>query len=231
MAFLQYLNSFVTLFFPEQCLGCSRVLIQEEEVICTHCEFNLPLTHFHLDPENSAAKSLMGRVNLQSASAYLYFSTESKVQNIMHAIKYKGRVKAIKYFGRKYGESLLKEPVILNADLILPVPLHPKRMKQRGYNQSEYFAEGLSESLAIKMESNLLIRRLNSESQTKKNRYQRYENTKNAFEVKDAEQLVNKHVLLVDDVLTTGATVEACASELLKIEGVKVSVLTLAFAK
>ena len=231
MAFRHYINGFISLFFPESCLGCQKSLLQQEQFICTHCEYALPYTQFHLDVENNAAKSLLGRVPVEAVSSYFYFASESIAQKIMHAIKYQSRAKAAQYLGQKYGEELMRLSLYQEAKVIVPVPLYPKKKRQRGYNQSEFFGKGLSESMGIEMQTTVLIRPRKAESQTKKSRYERYENTKMAFEVRYGEQLINQHVLLVDDIFTTGATIEACANALLTIDGVKISVLTLAYVK
>lgn len=231
MALQRYIISFISIFFPQACLGCQKSLLEQEQFICMHCEYALPQTQFHLDNENKAMQSLAGRVPAVAVASYFYFESGSIAQQIMHAIKYQGRQKAAHYLGKKYGEELNKHSVFQDVTIIIPVPLHPKKKRQRGYNQSEYFGNGLSDSLGIDMQTSFLIRTKEGESQTKKNRYERYENTKTLFQVQNGEKLVNQHVLLVDDVLTTGATIEACANALLAIEGVKISVLTLAYAK
>ena len=231
MALQQYITSFISIFFPEACIGCKKALLEEERFICMHCEYGLPQTQFHLDAENKAMQSLAGRVPLVSVASYFYFTSGSIAQQIMHAIKYQGRQKAAHYLGTKYGEVLKRHSFFQDVIMIIPVPLHPKKKRQRGYNQSEYFGKGLSESMGIELQTSFLVRIKEGESQTKKSRYERYENTKSLFQVQNGQHLVNQHVLLVDDVFTTGATIEACANVLLSIKGVKVSVLTLAYTK
>ena len=231
MAFLQYINDFVSLFFPQVCLGCRRALVSQEEYLCIHCHYSLPYTDFHLDKENQAAKSLWGRVPAEAVVSCFYFSYGSPIQQLLHSIKYRNKPKAAEFFGRLYGAELIAAKTFKEATLIIPVPLHRKRLIQRGYNQSEYFGKGLSESMGIEMRSSVLKRVRHRKSQTMKSRYERYENTKGIFKIVRPKDIADQHVILVDDVLTTGATLEACANALLEVKGVKVSIITLAYAK
>ncbi|GAA4803712.1 ComF family protein [Olivibacter ginsenosidimutans] len=225
---LRYLKHFFSLLYPDLCLGCKRPLYEHEVLICTHCWYHLPLTNFHLDKANAAARQLWGRVPLEQVTACFYFIKGTQVQQILHHLKYLGKSEVGIVLGKKYG-LLLKDTVFHTADVILPVPLHPKKLKRRTYNQSEYFAKGLSYSLDIPIELGNLIRHSQDASQTTKNRFERYENMRSAFHIQDPEKLEGKHVLLVDDVFTTGATIEACANVLLEIPEVKVSVIALAY--
>lgn len=227
---LAYLRNFLSLLYPDLCVGCKKPLYEHEELICSYCWYQLPHTNFHRDRNNAAAKQLWGRVNLEQVTAYLYFVKNTNVQHILHQLKYLGKQEIGLVLGRKYGQ-ILQDTIFHKADFILPVPLHPKKLKRRMYNQSECFAKGLSESMDIPIEIGNLIRHTQQASQVAKNRFERYENMRSAFQVKNPELLAGKHLLLVDDVLTTGATIEACANELLAIPHVKVSVVTLAYTK
>jgi ComF family protein len=231
MVLWQYISDFVSLFFPQLCLGCRRTLVFQEEYLCTHCYYSLPYTYFHLDRDNQAAKSLWGRVPTEAVASCFYFTYGSPMQQILHSIKYRNRPKAAQFFGRLYGEELKDAETFKDATLIVPVPLHRKRLRQRGYNQSEYFGKGLSESMGIKMRSSALKRIRHRKSQTTKSRYERYENTEGIFKVVRPKDIANQHIILVDDVLTTGSTLEACADVLLEVKGVRISIITLAFAK
>lgn len=231
MVLCQYISDFVSLFFPQVCLGCRRSLVFQEEYLCTHCQYNLPYTYFHLDKDNRAAKSLWGRIRTETVVSYFYFTYGSPVQQILHSIKYRNRPRAAHFFGRLYGAELTAAETFKDATLIIPVPLHRKRLNERGYNQSEYFGKGLSESMGIEMGSSVLKRTRHRKSQTMKSRYERYENTEGIFKVVRPKDVVDRHVILVDDVLTTGATLEACANALLEVKGVKVSIITLAYTK
>ncbi|MDF3078144.1 MAG: phosphoribosyltransferase [Sphingobacteriaceae bacterium] len=224
-----FLDDFISLFYPELCPGCGKNLFKNENVICTDCIYHLPYTNFHEDPENRVAKQLWGRIPFQMAASYLYFRKGSRVQNMLHQFKYNNRPDIGLRLGEMYGLVLSKSGLFNAAHYIIPVPLHPAKLKKRGYNQSAYFAEGLSGSLNIPVLANGLKRLAATETQTKKSRFVRYENMKDVFDPAQKEQLQDKHILLVDDVITTGATIEACALELLKLNGTQVSIATIAF--
>lgn len=218
------------LFFPNLCLGCGQPLIRGEEVICTLCHFHLPKTYFHNDLDNPLNKVFWGRVNMESVAAFVYFQKGSTVQKLLHQLKYKGRQEIGFRIGKWYGAELREAPVFRDADLVIPVPLHPEKFRKRGYNQSEQFAEGIAAVMKIKTETRCLYRKVNTGTQTRKARYSRWENVENIFAVKNPEKIKGRHILLVDDVITTGATLEACSQALLRVPGVKVSVATIAYA-
>jgi ComF family protein len=218
------------LFFPNLCLGCGQPLIKGEEVICTPCHFHLPKTYFHHDPDNPLNKVFWGRVNLEMVAAYLYFQKGSTVQHLLHQLKYKGRQEIGFKIGKWYGQELSQAEIFRDAALVIPVPLHPHKLRKRGYNQSQVFAEGLTAVMNAKLETACLYRKTDSKTQTRKSRYNRWENVADIFAVKKTEKIRDRHILLVDDVLTTGATLEACAQALLEVPGVKVSVATIAYA-
>src|SRR5690606_25683620 len=246
MQLVQFVRDSFALLFPELCVGCKQVLVYQENHLCTNCIYNLPKTNFHLDPDNLAAKQLMGRVPVLNVSSFLYFSAGSIVQRIIHHIKYKNGFAVAEWLGELYGQQLKnsklfsitstelldKSSASSDYQVIIPVPLHKKRLRSRGYNQSDYLAKGLSNALGIETDLYNLVRIAHNESQTKSTtRYERFENISDAFRVSNPELLENKHILLVDDVLTTGATLEACCIALLQIPNVKVSIATLAFVK
>ncbi len=226
-----YLADFVSLLFPELCAACRESLMANEYLICTSCRFNLPYTNFHLQPDNIVAQQFWGKIKLEGAYALFYFTKGGKIQNVLHQFKYKGVKQIGNLLGNIAGEQLIKSKVFNSVDLIIPVPLHKKRMWERGYNQSACFAEGLSEKLNAVVENNNLVRVTATETQTHKSRFARFENMQEVFTVKSPEKLVNKHVLLVDDVITTGSTLEACSVQLLKIPGLKLSIATIAYAE
>ena len=202
-----------------------------EQVICTSCQYSLPLTNFHLQADNIVARQFWGKVNVQAAYALYYFTKGGKVQNLVHHLKYKGMQQIGHAVGNIAGAQLVKNEIFYTADVIIPVPLHKKRLKQRGYNQSTCFADGLAQKLNAVVDDTSLIRIRATETQTKKGRFTRFENMQEVFTVIDPEKLRNKHILLVDDIVTTGSTLEACAVELLKIEGIKLSIATIAYAE
>jgi ComF family protein len=226
-----YLADFAALLFPQLCPACGESLIAGQHTICTDCRFSLPFTNFHLQPDNIVARQFWGKVKIEGAYALYYFAKGGKVQNLMHHFKYRGMQQIGVVLGNIASGQLTKNDIFKTVDIIIPVPLHKKRLKQRGYNQSACFAKGLVEKLSATVDETSLVRIKATETQTHKSRFSRFENMQEVFVVNDAEKLKNKHILLVDDVVTTGSTLEACASQLLKIEGVKVSIATIAYAE
>lgn len=227
----QFVNDIVNLFFPRLCQACGDALSPSDDQVCLSCMFHLPYTHFHRNPDHPMARSLWGRVQCEGVAAYLFFRKESKVQHLLHRLKYKGQYQVGTFLGQLYGQILVKQPPFNTAQLIIPVPLHPKRQRERGYNQSEMFANGLGKAMGIPVSIHNLRRSTISETQTHKSRVERWENVKKIFSVEDPEVLEGKHILLVDDVFTTGATIEACATALFEACNVKISVITIAYAE
>ena len=222
------INDFFNLIFPRLCCSCNHILLKHENTICTNCIVTLPKTNFHLDKDNLVNKVFWGRVQIEMAASYYSFSKESRVQNLLHHLKYKGAKEVGSIVGKLYGYDLKESPFFKKIDFIVPVPLHKIKLKKRGYNQSEWIAKGLSESMNIPMRLDVLYRKVDSKTQTKKSRYKRWENVGDIFGVLDGD-LRGKKVLLVDDVLTTGATIEACAQVLIE-KGCEIYVATLAYA-
>lgn len=226
-----YWTNFVSLLFPTLCQACGESLVTGEELICLNCRYNLPFTDFHLKPDNMVAQQFWGKIYLEGAYAMCYFAKGGKMQHLMHHFKYKGIQKIGNLLGNIAGEQLLKSPVFKSADVVIPVPLHKSRLRKRGYNQSMCFAEGLSEKMRIPIDENNLVRLRATETQTHRSRFSRFENMREVFTLTNPESLRNKHVLLVDDVVTTGSTLEACGTALLKAEGLKLSIATIACAE
>lgn len=226
-----YLADFLSLFFPQLCPACGAELVTHEKVICTDCHYNLPLTNFHLQADNIVARQFWGKINLEGAYALYYFTKGGKVQNLMHHFKYKGMRQIGNALGNIAGSQLMANDKFATTDYIIPVPLHKSRLQERGYNQSTCFAEGLAEKLNGTIEEHNLIRTRATQTQTHRSRFERFENMQEVFAVKDPERLKGKHVLLVDDIVTTGSTLEACAIPLLQIEGLKLSIATIAYAE
>jgi ComF family protein len=224
------LKDFFNLFYPPLCTVCSKVLVKQEKHICLSCICHLPKTNFHLDNDNPMEQLFWGRVNIVAAAALYYFEKGSKSRRILHQIKYTGHRELARYLGNLYGSELSLSGRFTDPDLLIPVPLHHSRKLKRGYNQSEWFAMGLATGLGKKVNCDILIRYLSTETQTNKTRIQRWENVENCFRVRDPGKIENKHILLVDDVVTTGATLESCATALLDTSGVRVSILTMAYA-
>lgn len=226
-----YLADFVSLLFPELCPACQASLVANEHIICSDCRYNLPYTNFHLQPDNIVAQQFYGKINVSAAYALYYFTKGGKVQNLMHHFKYKGMQKIGVLLGNVAGTQLMENPVFNTVDFIIPVPLHKSRLKERGYNQSTCFADGLAPKLNAMVDDNNLQRIVATATQTHKSRFARFENMREVFMIKYPERLENKHVLLVDDIVTTGSTLEACGIELLKIPGLKLSIATIAYAQ
>ncbi len=224
------LHDFITLIFPQVCAACGKSLYKNEHSICTYCAYHLPQTDFHLDVENPVAKMFWGRVNIHSAAAFYNFGKGGRVQRLVHHLKYRGQKEIGTTLGKLYGYDLRNNELFNTIEVIIPVPLHRLKKKKRGYNQSEFFAEGLAESMKANTDFKSLVRVKASETQTRKSRFNRWKNVETVFHLTNTENLKDKHILLVDDVITTGATLEACAQMLLQIPGVKVSVATIAYA-
>ena len=226
-----YLADFVSLLFPELCQACSANLVAGEKLICTDCRYNLPFTNFHLKPDNLVAQQFWGKIHIEAGYAMCYFTKGGKLQHLMHQFKYRGVKKIGNLLGNIAGSQLMQSPVFKTVDLIIPVPLHKSRLRKRGYNQATCFAEGIAEKLNVPVIENTLVRERATETQTHRSRFSRFENMQEAFTIKNPEALKNQHILLVDDVTTTGSTLEACGSQLLKIEGLKLSIATIAYAE
>jgi ComF family protein len=226
----EYLESFRGLLFPNLCMGCSGVLSKNENILCFTCENNLPKTNFHLEAENIIFKRLYGRIPIENATALFYFDKGNTVQRLMHLLKYSNKKEIGKYLGKMLGNDLVECKNFKSITSVIPIPLHEKKLRIRGYNQAEYFALGIAEAMKINAVTNVLQRLENTETQTGKNRFERWDNVKDAFVLKNESAIENHHILLVDDVVTTGATLEACAQHLTTIPNVRISIATIAFA-
>ena len=224
------LKDFVSLIFPTICASCGKSLYKNEQSICLYCCYNLPKTNYHLQTENPVTTLFWGRVAVYSAAAYFNFGKGGKVQHLIHELKYKGNQEVGITLGKMYGVDLAQSDLFNSVSVIIPVPLHAKKLKKRGYNQSECFAKGLAETMAVAVDLKTLIRAKASETQTKKSRFSRWKNVETIFQLKENKSLQGKHILLVDDVITTGSTLEACVQTLLQIPDVKISIATIAYA-
>jgi ComF family protein len=223
-------DDFISLLFPRLCFACGDHLLRNEKIICTNCFIVIPRTNYHLTDENPVAQLFWGRCRICKAAAFSFYTRGSRIRKLIHNLKYKGIKEVGNELGRIYGQSLRTSGFTGDIDLIIPVPLHPSKERKRGFNQSECISEGLSESTGLPLVLKSLVRISSTDTQTKRSRYERWINVEGIFAVNDSEKLKGKHILLVDDVITTGSTLEACAGELLKIEGVKVSIAALAVA-
>lgn len=223
-------NDFLSLFFPKCCVLCGQSLIDGEHIICLHCFYRLPRTNFHTDRENRMEKRFFGKIPVEEASALFYFNKGSDFRHLIHLLKYKDRQDVGETLGRIAAKELLNSGTFAHIDCIIPIPLHPKKERKRGYNQAECIARGLSEILGKPVETTGVKRVKANKTQTKKSVLQRWFNVQEIFELQNAQKIEGKHILLIDDVLTTGATMEACATTLLKADNVKISLFTLAIA-
>jgi ComF family protein len=223
------LINFIHLFFPRLCILCKTPLIQGEKQICLGCLCGLPLTNFHTDESNPVFRLFLGKANIVNATAWLHYEKGTKVQKLVHSFKYYNNKDLAYQLGRQMGLSL--QPYInQQIDLLIPVPLHRKRQRKRGYNQSEWICRGLASVVPIPVCTNSLQRIMASGTQTNKSLYTRWTNVQQMFALSDKHDLKGKHILLVDDVITSGATFCACVEALLAASGVKISILALATA-
>ena len=229
MRIIDWAHDFYSLFYPTVCAGCNETLFRNEHILCTSCLYNLPRTNFHRDSVNEVAQIFWGRTRVENATAYLYFQKKGIVQSILHKLKYKGEKEVGIFMGKIYGFELC-ETSYSQIDVIIPIPLHIRKYKARGYNQSELLAKGLAEALNKPVDLKSLRRRIANPTQTRKHRYERWLNVNEVFEVIKPANLIGKHILLVDDVVTTGATLESCANVLLECENTRVSIVALAKA-
>lgn len=204
--------------------------MRNENLICTECYVTIPRTNFHTLNDNPVSQIFWGRCIIERAAVFSYYNKGSRIRNLIHNMKYKG-IKEVGYeLGRIYGNSLKGSDFIVGVDVIIPVPLHPSKKRMRGFNQSECISSGIADATGLAVDNVSLARITGSSTQTKRSRYDRWTNVEGIFTVTDPGLIKGKHILLVDDVITTGATIESCAGELLKMEGVKVSVAALAYA-
>ncbi len=219
----ELLRGFGQLVYPDLCEGCNKSLIRGLRTVCSVCESYLPYTNHFEKPANPMTRRLTGRIHFEHAAALINFTEESVAQHLIHRLKYKNRKEVGFYFGKKIG-AVIQD---WNVDVIIPVPLHPKKLAKRGYNQSSLIGEGIAEMLQKPLLTDVLLKKIHTSTQTDKTREQRIENVYGSFELLQTEKIKGLHVLIVDDVLTTGATVEACADTLLEVKDVRLSIVTI----
>lgn len=216
--------------YPRLCFGCNKSLLDQEQVLCLGCANDLPLTNYHHIADNESSRRFAGRIKFEHATSFAYFTKDGLVQQLLHEFKYKNNKVVGVFLAKRFAAALRKTTWIQEVDVIIPVPLHKSKENKRGFNQSEIISQTLSSVLNITADSQSLIRIANTDSQVQKSRAERAENMSRAFSIKDAAHLKGKHVLLIDDVLTTGATIEACVLALQAIEGIRISIATLGIA-
>lgn len=225
-----YADAILHMFYPHLCKGCAIDIPQQSQQLCAACLTSLPFTSFEKHADNPAEKIFFGRTSIHAAMGLLYFTKDSLVQSLVHQIKYEGAKELAVFMGKMMGRALLNEARFSAIDLLLPLPLTSKREKQRGYNQSALLAEGISSVLKVPVNPSALQRHSSQGTQTHKSREERWLQMQQQFTCSLPEALAGRHVLLVDDVITTGATLDACAGILEAIPGVKTSIATLAIA-
>lgn len=214
----------LNLFFPKVCLGCNSYLGDKESYICMSCRHQLPLTNFHLDNNEALKNVFFGRVKLEQATALLHFSKKGIVQQLMHNLKYKGYQDVGLFLGKWLGEELKTVEAYQNIDVVVPVPLHRSKLRKRGYNQVDKFGQEIAKALNVEYNTTVLQKTLATKTQVFKDRLLRTSGNTATFSISENLTLRGKHILLVDDIITTGATIESCANALLKIEGIKISI-------
>lgn len=228
---MKLLKDFFDLFYPNICANCKEQLLQNEKVICTFCRHDLPLTNFKSYTRNKVSSIFSGRITIEKAYALLFFRKQGITKNLIHDLKYKGNESVGVFFGNWIGEIVAKNKEFSTVDFIVPVPIHAKKKKVRGYNQVTKFGECLSMHLKVPLNEDVLIRQSATKTQTLKSRFERFNDLESKFSARNTSIFKEKHILIIDDVITTGATLEACAKELLKTPGIKISILTMSYTE
>lgn len=228
--FQKLLHSALHLFYPHTCTGCGSDLLPHHELLCATCIAQLPHTGFAALPGNLIEQIFTGRLPLRTAYAQLYFTKDGLVQHLIHQLKYKGNIDMGLYLGRIMGQTILDAPRFQPIDRLVPLPMYAAKERQRGYNQATVLCQGMAEVLQVPIDTQLVIRQRNTQTQTRKQRTGRWQNVEGSFAVTHPTALAGKHILLVDDVVTTGATLDACGHAILQVPGTTLSVASLAYA-
>ena len=223
-----WLKALTHIFFPDLCYTCNRTLMESESFLCSYCICKLPLTNYHLRTSHLLEQQFRGKFPYEKVTAFLHFEKDSIIQEMIHQIKYRNGESLGRWAGNLMAEEIISSGFFNNIDVIVPVPLHRKKLKERGYNQAEVIAQGVAEVCKLPINRQALQKVIYNTSQTKKGRYERWLNSEGAFKVTTPEDFAGKHVLLIDDVITTGATISMCAQCIRECAGVRISVLSLA---
>lgn len=224
------IKNLLNLFFPEVCYACSNLLTDNEKEICVSCRHEFPVTNYHFNNDKSLKNSFAGRVKLEHATALFHFEKKGIVQHLLHNLKYKNQEKIGKTLGKWLGKELSEIKNYQAIDVVIPVPLHKHKLRTRGYNQVALFGKEMAKALNADYVDNVLIKVTNTKTQVFKNRISRWTNNKEVFTIENPQSINNKHILLVDDIITTGATIEACANMLNKAQNIRISIATMAIA-
>jgi len=225
-----FLANFVSLLYPDLCVICGEPLVENEKFFCFACFLKLPKTNYHFISENQAIERFAGKISLEKASSYFYYSKGGVAQKLVAEIKYKGNRNLGEWIGAYLADDMISSGFFQGIDYLIPVPLHCSKEKKRGFNQAEKIAEGIARVTKIPLESKRVFRSKANATQTRKGIFDRWKNTQNLFYLENPEMFKKKHILLIDDVLTTGSTLEAVAQGLSKSQGAKISILTLAIS-
>jgi len=224
------IKNLLNLFFPKLCFGCSLFLVDNEDYVCTKCRHDLPVTNFHFNNSNTVEKVFYGRVKIEQATSLLLFEKKGIVQQLLHNLKYKGYEDIGVFLGKWIGHELSTVKAYSNIDVIIPVPLHKKKQRKRGYNQVAKFGIEIAKALNADYIDNVLIKTTDTKTQVFKKRIARWNSNNEVFTIKNLNLINGKHILLVDDIITTGATIESCANVLNKAKNIKISVASIAIA-
>jgi ComF family protein len=223
-------KNLLNLFFPKICEACNNVLLDNELMICTNCRHQLPITNFHFEDSEKVKKILYGRVKLDNATALLHFSKKGIVQQLLHNLKYRGHEEIGAFFGKWLGAELREIEAYNSIEVVIPIPLYKTKLRKRGYNQVTKFGKEIAKALNADYNDTVLIKSKATTTQVFKGRLTRINDDGALFNITENKSLIGKHILLVDDIITTGATIETCATVLLKIDNIKLSLVTMAIA-
>lgn len=223
------LTDFIHLFFPHVCTGCGSDILDKKYQLCLRCLSELPVTNFFAQPGNPIEKKFYGRLAVRNGGSGYFFTKDSLLQTLVYELKYKGNKDIGFYLGQLLAGFLADSNRFDKVDMLVPLPLNPRREKKRGYNQATALCNGIASVWKKPVMDKIVIRKVNTETQTHKGRITRWENMDGVFAISDPAIIRNKHILLVDDVITTGASLEACGSEILKVPGTTLSIATLAY--
>ena len=217
------IKNLLNLFFPKVCYACSELLSDNEVHICTSCRHSLPVTNYHFDNDNTVEKVFFGRIKIERATALLKFQKKGRVQRLLHNLKYKGHESVGEFLGAWLGNELHQTDDYKKIDVVIPVPLHKNKLRKRGYNQVAKFGKEIANALQTQYLDNVLIKETATKTQVFKSRFARWNNSTEHFSLRNEDQIIGKNILLVDDIITTGATIEACSNVLQKVKNVKIN--------